>query len=227
MVPDFSAPHVFGTRGFPKSGSSVIDGRPVMTATQVHRADVIVLEPSLPDGAFRQAETAAIEADGLATDRDGCWVGVYTADCAPILLYDPDHGAVAAVHAGWRGALMGVAPAAIRRMVDRFGSRASRLEAAIGPHIGVCCFEVGRAVLDLLAEEYDGWERWVTGRVGDKGRFDLREFLRWQLQSAGLEAEHLYGVDLCTKCEATLLSSYRREGRRPQGMISAVRVPRG
>jgi YfiH family protein len=173
-----------------------------------------------------QTETAAADADGLATDRADCWLGVATADCVPLLLHDSGADAVAAVHAGWRGALMGVAPAAVRTMVDRFGANVSRLEAALGPHIGSCCLEVGPAVLEPLSR-WSGGDRWVSRRSGDKGYFDLGGFVRWQLAEAGLSPDRVTTLGLCTRCEPSLFSSYRREGKRPQGMLSAVRVARG
>jgi copper oxidase (laccase) domain-containing protein len=118
---------------------------------------------------------------------------------------------------------MGVAPAALRCLIERFGARAGRVEAAIGPHIGACCFEVGRAVLDPLAAGFPGWTRWVDRRAGEKGYFDLRGFVRRQLEEMGMAPERIHAVDRCTRCESDLFSSYRRDGRAPRGMLSAIR----
>jgi YfiH family protein len=222
----FSAPHRFGTRRFPAASTRTIGGAPVLSARQVHKDAVVAVPSDERDPAQWQTEAAAADADGLATDRTDCWLGVTTADCVPLLLHDPGAGAVAAVHAGWRGALLGVAPAAVRTMVDRFGARVSRLEAALGPHIGPCCFEVGRAVLEPLSR-LPGGDRWVSRRSGEKGHLDLGGFVRQQLAEAGIAPERVVALGLCTRCEPSLFSSYRREGMRPQGMLSAVRVARG
>lgn len=222
----FSAPHRFGTRRFVAASTRSIGSSPVLTAHQVHKDAVVAVPSGDRDAMQWQTETAAADADGLATDRTDCWVGITTADCVPLLLHDPGAGAVAAVHAGWRGALLGVAPAAVRVLADRFGASTSRLEAALGPHIGPCCFEVGRAVLDPLSR-LPGGDRWITRRAGDKGYFDLSGFIRWQLAEAGLAPERVVALGLCTQCEPSLFSSYRREGKRPQGMLSAVHVAAG
>ncbi len=198
----------------------------MLTARQVHKDSILAVPSRERDPAQWRAEAAAADADGVATDRADCWVGITTADCVPLLLYDPEAAAVAAVHAGWRGAIMGVATAAVRTLVDRFGARPSRVEAALGPHIGPCCFEVGRAVLEPLIHTRGG-ERWVSRRKGDKGHVDLGSFVRWQLAESGIAPERIVALDLCTRCHPSLFSSYRREGKRPQGMLSAVRVAAG
>ncbi|MFZ5876228.1 MAG: polyphenol oxidase family protein [Nitrospirota bacterium] len=223
VLAGFSAPHRFGTRRFPASSVRSIGGAPVLTARQVHKDGVLAVASGGQDAPRWQAEAASADADGVATDRSDCWVGVVTADCVPLLLHDPVARTAAAVHAGWRGALMGVAPAAVRTLATRFGADPSRLEAAIGPHIGACCFEVGHAVLDPLSK-IPGWERWIAQRSGEKGYFDLGAFVRWQLETAGLAPTRMTALGLCTRCDPSRFSSYRREGRRPPGMLSAVRV---
>ncbi|MBI3608680.1 MAG: peptidoglycan editing factor PgeF [Nitrospirae bacterium] len=224
-LPGFGAPHRFGTKGFLSKTNRTIDGTPVVTANQVHKDGILIVDADRRDWGTLQAEASAADADALATAGAGGWIGVTTADCLPLLVHDPDRRVVAAVHAGWRGALMGIATTTMDRLTTRFGSRSNRLEAAIGPHIGVCCFEVGRAVLDLLEARFPGWQRWVERLSEGKGYFNLRAFIREQLAERGVEADRIHAVDLCTRCEADLFSSYRREGRSPQGMLSAVRVP--
>jgi hypothetical protein len=223
VLAGFSAPHRFGTRRFPAATLRSLGGEPVLTARQVHKDGVLTVTSGDQNAGGWQTEAASADADAVATGRSDCWVGVVTADCVPLLLHDPSAHAVAAVHAGWRGALMGVAPAAVRALVERFGAHPSRMEAAIGPHIGACCFEVGRAVLDPLSK-VSGWERWMSGRGGDKGYFDLGAFVRWQLEAEGLAPERVVALGLCTRCDPSRFSSYRREGRRPPGMLSAVRA---
>jgi YfiH family protein len=224
-LPGFGAPHRFGTKTFLSKANRTIDGVPVVTANQVHKDGILVVDATRRDWGTLQAEASAADADALTAADAGGWIGVTTADCAPVLFHDPDGHAVAAVHAGWRGALMGIATTTLDCLTTRFGSRPDRLEVAIGPHIGVCCFEVGRAVLDLLETRFPGWQRWIERFSGGRGFFNLRAFLRFQLEERGVEVDRIHTVDLCTRCEADLFSSYRREGRSPQGMLSAVRVP--
>src|SRR5262245_48731451 len=106
------------------------------TAKQVHGARVaLVVAGTLPE---RVADT---EADVVVTAQPGVVVGVYTADCVPVLIAD-DEGRVAAAHAGWRGTVAGVANAAVEALVS-LGARRERLRAALGPSICARCFEVG------------------------------------------------------------------------------------
>ncbi|HEX4460144.1 MAG TPA: polyphenol oxidase family protein, partial [Polyangia bacterium] len=111
----------------------------LFTAKQVHGARVaVVVEGTLPE------RVAAVEADVVVTAQPGAVVGVYTADCVPILFADGD-GRVAAAHAGWRGTVQGVAVAAVEALVS-IGARREQLHAALGPSICARCFEVGEEV---------------------------------------------------------------------------------
>lgn len=222
-VPQFGAPHRFGTRTFLADEIGAIDGAPVVRARQVHGNGVLVIGDPEGDAAWL-ARAAESEADAVAIGGPSYWAAVTTADCLPLLFYDPSVGAVAAVHAGWRGALRGVAPAALSALRQRFGARPDTLQVAMGPHIGACCFEVGHAVLDSLAG-FPKWERWVSRRTDATGYFDLGAFVQWQLGEAGVAPERMWVLDRCTRCEPDVFSSFRREGRKPRGMLTAVRVP--
>src|ERR1700728_2655194 len=106
----------------------------VRTVKQIHSS--IVLD----------ASTEAPEGDALLSDRAGVRVGIKTADCVPILLVDPSIPAVAAIHAGWRGSAENIARAAVSELAARWKVNPGNLRAAIGPSIGVCCYEVGPEV---------------------------------------------------------------------------------
>lgn len=148
------------------------------------------------------------EGDALVGDHSGLAVSVRTADCYPILLADPEHRAVAAIHAGWRGTAAGVAGEAIARMSAAYGSRPEDLYAAIGPGIGACCYEVGLEV----AREFG---------LDTAGRLDLAEQNRKQLLAAGVLRIDVVGG--CTYCEADRFWSYRREGVAAGRMVAFIR----
>jgi hypothetical protein len=137
--------------------------------------------------------------DALLEHTPGAVVAVKTADCVPLLLVDPRHRAVAAVHAGWRGTVAGIAQRAVAALGTQFGVRAGDLHAAIGPAIGKCCYEVG-------AE--------VAAQFGLNGRahIDLAEEVRRQLEAAGVGVQRIYVAGLCTKCRADEFHSFRRDG---------------
>jgi polyphenol oxidase len=97
-----------------------------------------------------RAQVARHEADGLCSDVPGLVLGVFVADCVPVLFADARTGACAAVHAGWRGTVAGILPEAVHTLAREFGARAADLRVVLGPAIGPCCFEVGLEVVDAF-----------------------------------------------------------------------------
>lgn len=176
--------------------------------SQVHGARVLEPGPDAVPASFR-----ASEADALCSARAGVAIGVRTADCMPVLLADPVTGAVAAVHAGWRGAVAGVLPAAIAALSVRAGADPARLVVAILPHIRACCFEVGAEVVEqvraVLPEE--AARRAVVER-SPRPHVDLSQLVRAQLHEAGVAAERIDDVAGCTCCEPDRFFSFRRDG---------------
>ena len=159
------------------------------------------------------------EADGLVTTVPGRVVGVVTADCVPVLLVARGTRLAAAVHAGWRGAAGGVLEAAVREMVAR-GSDASRIEAAIGPAVGPCCYEVGADVRDaFVARTGDATTAAWTGPDRGKYHLDLRRAASLLLAAAGVGSTTLLGP--CTACTPSYCS-YRRDGSGAGRQLSFV-----
>jgi YfiH family protein len=159
---------------------------------QVHGASVRVAGAATEDG------TMPPDADGQATARRGLAPMALTADCLPIAI--AGRGAVAMVHAGWRGLAGGVIAEGVRavRGLDAEGPEA----AAIGPGAGPCCYEVGDAVRAAFEEEGEG--------VRPGRNLDLKEIARRQLERAGVERIH--DVGLCTICsDPSLFFSHRRD----------------
>jgi hypothetical protein len=142
------------------------------------------------------------EGDALVTRSTDLALAVFTADCLPILL--AARGEVAAVHAGWRGLASGVIAAAVAQIDEEVAA------AWIGPAIGRCCYEVGAdvaaAVADASAPDVVG-----TG-AGKRPHLDLVAAARHQLRSAGVASERIHALGPCTRCDATSLWSYRRDG---------------
>ena len=132
-------------------------------------------------------------------------LGVKTADCVPILLYDVKNDIAAALHAGWRGTTAGIAEKAVRKMRAAADSADSRIVAAIGPRIGACCYEVNDAVYDacrsLSEREREACFPCAYVRGGEqKYRADLGEINRVFLLRAGISAEDIDLLPLCTRC---------------------------
>ncbi len=100
------------------------------------------------------AAGAVAETDALVTNTPGVYLCVTVADCVPILIHDPEHRAVAAVHAGWRGSAAGILSLALKLMRSAFGTRPGDLRAYVGPAAGGCCYEVGPDVAERFPPKY-------------------------------------------------------------------------
>lgn len=192
----------------------------LLRASQVH--GVRVLHVGATDD---PARVAVQEADGLCTDTVGLGLSVHVADCTPILMACPRTGACAALHAGWRGTVAGMAQAGARILVSTFGCRPSDLVVALGPCIGACCFEVGQDVVDAFravspAAETNGV---ILGGAGKKPRIDLRRFQTEQLVLAGIEPDNIDASFHCTRCDPeNRFFSFRQSGRATGQMVGFV-----
>jgi polyphenol oxidase len=165
------------------------------------------------------SDTAALRppGDGIVTAEPGVMLGIFTADCVPILMVDPKRKIAGALHAGWRGVIADIADAGVRAMVQ-LGARASDIRAATGPSIGPCCFEVDAELGDRFAREIDGARNHTrAGRPG-KVFIDLRAVVRDQLERAGLAPANIASVGPCTRCAADRFFSRRAAGGKTTGL---------
>ena len=188
-------------------------GGAIAQAKQVHGARAVEAAEAGP----------GCEADAIVGRAGAGAVGVRTADCVPILVGDPATGDVAAIHAGWRGVVGGVVPAALDalRVGTMTRDAAASWVAAIGPCIGSCCFEVGRDVAEAIAGAAYGTHV-VAAEQGDKAYVDLRAAVRAQLVAFGLESDRIEDVPGCTKHEPDRFHSFRRDGANAGRMLSAI-----
>lgn len=219
--------HFFGTRGHADSLALEVGvpschpgelGRGwLLSVKQVHGTDALVLDRPLTE-----SDQFPGGWDALVTDQPGVTVAVRTADCVPVLLHDPQKRVVAAVHAGWRGAVAGIVSKTLRLMADRFGSMQENLRVSIGPSAGPCCYEVDSPVLDQLRMGLPDWESVVCDYQGHKARLDLKALIRKQVEGAGVPLSSISSVNLCTICQDQLFYSYRREGRVNGTMVSGI-----
>ncbi|MGH7761241.1 MAG: polyphenol oxidase family protein [Candidatus Dormibacteraceae bacterium] len=182
-----------------------IGDQPLTTAGAVHGSTVARVD---------EPKAVVQGADGLVTNQRGVALFATFADCYPIVLWDPVERSAGLAHAGWRGTVAGVAKAAVKAMVDEYGSVPENIRAGVGPGICGRCYEVGSDV----ASKFDA--RFVEP-FGDRFLLDLAASNRAQLDEAGLSKVHVLG--LCTK-ETGFLPSHRRtpDGTR-FGAIVAIR----
>lgn len=172
--------------------------------------------------------------DAVMTDVRGVCVGVSTADCIPVLLYDEEHGAVCAVHAGWRGTLAQIVLTAVKEMRLAYSTRPDRLRAVIGPGISMDAFEVGQEVYDEFQNAgFDmlGISMQMPPMHPDddsgaplKWHIDLKECNRRQLLHAGVKAENIQVSDICTYSDSDNFFSARKLGAKSGRIYTAAIV---
>lgn len=181
-------------------------GRVVMT-NQVHSnvVKVVTAADVKPD----LLAPTPFEADGLATDVPGVTLCVFSADCVPVLLFDPVKRAVAAVHAGWRGTASAIAAVAVETMTAHFGSDPAELRAAVGPAIGRCCFETDGDVPEAMTAALGGAAAPFMTQTGEKWHVDLKAINVAILENSGLLRENIDVSGDCTCCAHDRFWSHR------------------
>ena len=166
------------------------------------------------------------DCDGLVTAEAGVPLCVFTADCVPVLLFEPEAGVACAVHSGWRGTVADMMGAAVTA-VTSLGGRAERIRAAVGPAISRCCFETGpevrQAVEALLGADAEGLCPPEDGVPG-KYMVDLKEANRRRLLQLGLRAENIDVSPDCTVCMSDVYWSHRATGGRRGTMASIIQL---
>ena len=176
-----------------------------VTANQTHSSHVCIIDKREMQG-WERLEDAVEDCDALVTDQKNVIVTILTADCVPVLLYDPVKRVVAAVHAGWKGTEAKIVVKTIEVMEHKFGSNPSDILAGIAPAIGKCCYEVGEDVASHFSAYTD-----AIDRNGEKSMLDLPVINKSQMISAGILEEHIEMSGICTACEVETFFSYRRE----------------
>ena len=166
------------------------------------------------------------DADGLVTDEEGVTLTVFSADCLPILFWDPVRRCIAAVHAGWRGTAAGIAAEAVKAMTQRYGCLTENIHAAIGPGISNCCFETTGDVPAALREHLGpSAEDCITDHKNGKFHVDLKKANTIWLEKAGLERANIAVSDACTACHLETFWSHRRTGNVRGSMAAMICLP--
>ncbi len=202
-------------------------GKGVWMPHQVHGTEIVVVTEETPYDA--SVELQPVDADAVITQVRGRWIGVRTADCVPVLLYDPEKKVVAAVHAGWRGTVRHIVRLTVERMQQQFGVQPASLLAMIGPSIGPDAFEVGEEVARAFAESERsesvvrshfvsgaGWIPYLKPHV------DLWQSNAMDLLEAGLDLENIDCTPWCTVQNQDTLFSARSQGVETGRIVSVI-----
>lgn len=181
---------------------------------QVHGDHIITITP-------HSVTAERPEADGLVSSEPGVLLGIATADCVPVLMVDPRKRIAAALHAGWRGTLKGIARRAIELLHTNWNVMAQDLYIALGPSIGSCCYEVGPDVGEEIVTRWNIQSLSAWRPVKTKGFLDLREVNTHQIVESGVPKTHISLTGPCTFCDVAF-ASYRRNGGGAGRQLSVI-----
>lgn len=193
----------------------------LVTVRQVHGSDILVIDE--PNEDF--SHFLSVESDAIITNQPGVMIGVCVADCAPILLLDPEKRIIAAVHAGWQGTAARLVSKTVAGMESLFGCRPDNLQAAIGPCISSCCYEVDAPVRQAFEQSGVRWDSCTVPAGEGKWRLDLASANRQLLRSSGVPESAIQMSEMCVSCQKEFFFSYRRDNGltgRQMGFIMLV-----
>lgn len=196
-----------------------IPGTNLFVPYQTHSDRIAVLDELFLQKTAEEKHNALQNVDALITNQIGVCIGVTTADCVPILLYDPINQVVAAVHAGWRGTIANIASKTVETMVAQFGSQPNDLIAAIGPSIGPDSFEVGEEVAQQF--EASGYSQCVL-RNREKPTVDLWKTNCTILTESGIPFDQIEIAGVCTYIAHQTYFSARRLGIHSGRSVSGI-----
>ncbi len=179
---------------------------------QVHSDNVVIVDPELHD--FEHPP----ECDALITDKPGIPLMVMTADCTPVLFFDPVQNVIAVAHAGRAGAIMGIVPKTIEKMCTHYKSRKDDIVVVLGPSIGGCCYEVGETIGKEILESPNAF---AVIQRDEKYFLEVNAIIHMQLEDIGILQSHIDDLNICNACENETYFSYRAD-RQKTGRIAGV-----
>jgi polyphenol oxidase len=176
---------------------------------QIHSDEIFILK----DESQTREQVSKINADAIMTHLSEIPIGIFTADCIPILLYDPKLHVAAAIHAGREGTLQGIVNKSIMAMKQEYGCQPQDLVAGLGLGIGGCCYEIDENCLSSFENKIPFEPPFVKSKENGKFLFDLFAVNAQQGMDAGLLPENILRSEECTFCSPMNYFSYRREGQ--------------
>lgn len=185
---------------------------------QIHNNNIVRIGAEHKGRGSRSDSDRITNVDGMVTQAKGVPLAVRTADCAPLLFYDPVHEAIGVAHVGWKGAAVDLAGKMVAALKNNFLSQAEDIFVAMGPMIRPCCYEVGEDFHEMFGSHVE--------RRGDSHYLNLAGVIMEELGRAGVRKDRIYDSGLCTACNKDLFFSYRREGSQT-GRIFAVIMLKG
>ena len=195
---------------------------------QVHGVEVRRVTQDILDLSASERQEALEGVDALMTDVKEVCIGVSTADCIPLIIYDPEHAAASVIHAGWRGTVSRIVQHTVKAMVETYGSDVRKLKAVVGPGISLQSFEVGDEVYTQFDEGAFPMEvisckmPAMNGGMQEKWHIDLWACNRLQLLEAGLLPRYIQVAGICTYENYNDYFSARRLGVNSGRILTAI-----
>ena len=197
-----------------------IDDHHLLMPHQVHLTEVATIDADFLRLTADERQQRLEGVDAVMTDMSGVCVGVSTADCIPVLLYDAEKHAACAIHAGWRGTVARIVEKAVKAMTATYGTNPSNLVAQIGPGISLDSFEVGDEVYDAFAQA--GFNLQSISERREKWHINLPLCNKLQLMAMGVKPEQICMSDICTYKSHDTFFSARRLGINSGRIFTAI-----
>ncbi|WP_373898517.1 peptidoglycan editing factor PgeF [Haloimpatiens sp. FM7315] len=172
----------------------------VIYLNQIHSDEIKVYNKFSHDNFIK------MDGDALITKEVNVALGVFTADCVPVFVYDKKNKVVASIHSGWKGTYSLIVFKTIKKMISDYNSNVKDLMVYIGPHIGLCCYEVDRDLSNKFTENKVFGDEVVEGN-----NLNLTLCIKKQCIKLGVDLENIITEDKCTYCCNEEYFSYRRD----------------
>ncbi|WP_027634130.1 peptidoglycan editing factor PgeF [Clostridium hydrogeniformans] len=178
----------------------------IKTLSQIHSSIVLDIKEEGKEG------------DGLITNEKYMGIGILTADCVPLLLYDEKNKIIGAVHSGWKGTLDHISLEAVDKMIEVYNCNPNDIKAVIGPHNRECCYEFG----EELIEKFLGDKIFKKGKVKENRNLNVESCIIQDLKYKGLKEENIKSLELCTYCNKELKFHSYRKNREDSGRLLSL-----
>ncbi|HGJ64132.1 TPA: peptidoglycan editing factor PgeF [bacterium] len=195
-----------------------IEASSLVLANQVHGDRVELIEDKLAGCGAYGIDDAIPNTDAMITMSNKVSIGIMTADCVPVMIYDPVKSAIGVAHAGWKSAILMIASKTIKNMNEAFGTNPSDCIVAFGASIKACCYEVGKEIISQFDAIFG------VGRCTKDNNLDLPKAVEFQLIDIGVKKENISSNNVCTACNLGLYYSHRAENGVTGRMMSVMRL---
>lgn len=188
----------------------------LVLAQQVHGDNIMVVDERYAGCGAYDFESGLPNTDAIITNSNSIAIGILTADCVPVMLFDPNRKVIGVAHAGWKGSLLKIAANTVLKMKEIYGTEPSDCLASLGPFICKCCYEVSDSIIKQFENIFDYKPK------NKENKLDLLQIIKIQLTKIGVR--DISSMELCTACNLNLFYSHRAENGLTGRMISLLKL---